>query len=57
MISYDVFQPFRKKKTMETRLIKKKFPIKRKEDVEVSKPKEHVNKVRWDPKSLPYNPT
>ena len=31
-----------------------------KEDVGMSKPKKHVNKVRWDPelnKPLPYNPT
>ena len=39
---------------------KKTFPIKMKEDVGMSKPKKHVNKVRWDPKlnkPLPYNPT
>ena len=39
---------------------KKTFPIKRKEDVGMSKPKKHANKVRWDPKlnkPLPYNPT
>ena len=37
----------------------KTFPIKRKEDVGMSKPKKHANKVRWDSKlnkSLPYNP-
>ena len=31
-----------------------------KEDVGMSKPKKHANKVRWDPKlnkPLPYNPT
>ena len=31
-----------------------------KEDVGMSKPKKHVNKVRWDPKlnkPLPYNPS
>ena len=31
-----------------------------KEDVGMSKPKKHTNKVRWDPKltkSLRYNPT
>ena len=30
------------------------------EDVGMSKPKNHANKVRWDPKlnkPLPYNPT
>ena len=45
-----------KRKTMETRIIK----IKMKEDVGMSKPKKHANKVRWDPKlnkPLPYNPT
>ena len=31
-------------------IIKKTFPIKMKEDVGMSKPKKHVNKVRWDPK-------
>ena len=39
---------------------KKTFPIKMKEDLGMSKPKKHVNKVRWDPKLnklLPYNPT
>ena len=44
---------------METRIIKT-FPIKMKEDVGMSKPKKHANKVRWDPKlnkPLPYNPT
>ena len=46
-------------KTMETRIIKT-FLIKMKEDVGMSKPKKHANKVRWDPKlnkPLPYNPT
>ena len=46
-------------KTLETRIIKT-FPIKMKEDVGMSKPKKHANKVRWDPKlnkPLPYNPT
>ena len=36
------------------------FPIKMKEDVGMSKPKKHANKVRWDPKlnkPLPYNNT
>ena len=31
-----------------------------KEDVGMSKPKKHANKIRWDPqlnKPLPYNPT
>ena len=31
-----------------------------KEDVGMSKPKKHANKVRWDPKlnkPLPYHPT
>ena len=31
-----------------------------KEDVGMSKPKKHANKVRWNPKlnkPLPYNPT
>ena len=40
--------------------IKGNFPIKMKEDVGMSKPKKHVEKVRWDPKlkkQLPYNPT
>ena len=39
---------------------KKTFPIKMEEDVGMSKPKNHANKVRWDPKlnkPLPYNPT
>ena len=39
---------------------KKTFPIKMKEDVGMSKPKKHANKVRWDPKlnkPLPYKPT
>ena len=42
-----------------TRIIKT-FPIKIKEDVGMSKPKKHANKVMWDPKlnkPLPYNPT
>ena len=36
---------------------KKTFPIKMIEDVGMSKPKKHENKVRWDPKlnkPLPY---
>ena len=39
---------------------KKNISIKMKEDVGMSKPKKHANKVRWDPilnKPLPYNPT
>ena len=39
---------------------KKTFPIKMKEDVGMSKPKKHANKVMWDPKlnkPLPYNTT
>ena len=54
--------PFRKKRTMETRIIKT-FSIKMKEDVGTSKPKKHSNKVgrlTWDlklNKPLPYNPT
>ena len=67
MISYDisltpVFQQstdHSKKNTMETRIIKN-ISNKMKEDVGISKPKKHANKVRWDPKlnkPLPYNPT
>ena len=44
---------------METRIIKNIFN-KMKEDVGMSKPKKHANKVMWDPKlnkPLPYNPT
>ena len=54
-----IFTPSRKKKAMETRIIKT-IPMKMKEDVGMSKPKKHANKVRWDPKlnkPLPYNPT
>ena len=53
-----IFRPFRKK-TMETRIIKN-ISTKMKEDVGMSKPKKHANKVRWDPKlnkPLPYNTT
>ena len=44
---------------METRIMKN-ISIKLKADVGISKPKKHVNKVRWDQKldkPLPYNPT
>ena len=56
---YKNIQTIQKKKTVETRIIKN-ISNKMKEDVGMSKPKKHMNKVRWDPKlnkPLPYNPT
>ena len=51
-----IFTPFRKKNNG-NKNNKKTFPIKMKEDVGMSKPKKHANKVMWDPKlnkPLPY---
>ena len=56
---YKQYSDHSEKKTMETRIINN-ISDKMIEDVGMSKPKKHANKVRWDPKlnkPLPYNPT
>ena len=57
---YKKYSHYSGKKSNGNKNNKKTFPIKMKEDVGMSKPKKHANKVRWDPKlnkPLPYNPT
>ena len=51
-----IFTPFRKKNDG-NKNNKKTFSIKMKEDVGMSKPKKHANKVGRLNKPLPYNPT